>query len=171
MNEAQFVNRFFVVLNEDVCLDSYCEEFFVRGKVVQVGDAHMVCSSFVFLPNQESLAEKGIMCAHAIVKTSDEFVPIRVIKPEGSPVHMKKGTKMGDLEELNSINGYVEDVRMIENKEYRGDQEKARNVLYDVSIGVHAPEERIEEYYEDDNDEEENEEDEEVDEDEYDEED
>jgi transposase InsO family protein len=100
------------VLNEDVCLDEGCQEFFMRGRVVCTNNSDPELVSFIFLPTEQIIEDKGLLIASSIVKVENGYVPVRVIKPECSNIILRRGTKVGELEELNSRDGYYEDVNM-----------------------------------------------------------
>lgn len=114
--EAQVLDSLFVVLNEDVCLEDDVFEFFVRGKVISIRDENVEANSFVFIPEDIPLSEKGIFLARSIVTIDEDFIPVKVIKADNSKIILKRGTKVGRLEKLNSEDGYFEDVKLIMNE-------------------------------------------------------
>jgi len=102
----------FVVLNEDIYFDGSLHEFFVRAKLISNLPNPCHERDFVFTPDNFSLSQKGLIVAHAIVNPQDDFIPVRVIKPEYGIVVLKRGTRIGRLEDLNSAEGFFEDIRM-----------------------------------------------------------
>jgi hypothetical protein len=101
---------FFAVLSEDILLND-CEcEAFVRAQIISQSSCR---SNYVFIPDTQNLARKGILAAHAIISGQDEFIPVRIIKPEFGRVILKKGLRLGQLESLNEGDGFYEDVRVI----------------------------------------------------------
>ena len=91
---------------------------------------------YVFVPDVFTLQSKGLTAAHAIVQVEEQFVPIKVIKPECDKVYLRKGTRLRVLEPFNDREGcgYVENIRLIEQAgEYQN-----QNSLLDINM-THLP--------------------------------
>lgn len=63
------------------------------------------------------MLRKEVLMAKAIVRPEQQFIPVRLVKPESRTVYMNKGTKLGELEVLNETGGYYENVLMMTDKE------------------------------------------------------
>ena len=94
VKKAQDFDSCFVVLNDDVVLEEDFSEFFIRGKVISNRNEDVNTFSFVFLPEDSTLTDKGLFLARAIVKVFEDFIPVKVIKPDRERIILKRGTKV-----------------------------------------------------------------------------
>lgn len=122
----------FVVLSDDVCLHPDQHEFFVRGSIVSSSPDSLQGKSFVFNPDIKTMNNKDIIMAHAIVEVNEDVVPVKMIKPESQKIYLRKGTKLGNLENLNFGNGYFEDVRVLGN----AIEETKDSYLNQINVGI-----------------------------------
>lgn len=131
--QAPDVSSLFVVLNEDVVLQENISEFFVRGRVVSVPEDDLTTLDFVFVPDNHSLAESGVILANSIVQVNEFLIPVSIMKPEYSQCILRRGTRLGTLERLNISESYCEDVRMI--SKCKEDHQPSNDPLAELKIG------------------------------------
>lgn len=121
----------FVVVSEDVCLEETMRECFIRGAVVAPRVDLVERGCFVFHPSHD-LMSREVVGAHALVTVEDECIPVKVVKCASGRVVLKKGTRVGVLQRLNSGDGFYENVRLM-GEESGG--ETVQNPLEHVNIG------------------------------------
>ncbi len=86
-------NRMIVVLQEDVEVPG-------RYEVVRRALLKNPCVSECILEPNFDLMDKGVMVARALVKPSQQTIPVQVINPGELPIKLHKGQTVGRLQEI-----------------------------------------------------------------------
>jgi hypothetical protein len=110
-----------VALDDDVVLEG-ADEYMVRGRVYK-GESVLrdrvgrdkLQDEGVFIASNNLLGNQDILAANSLVNYSGEYVPVRVMTGKREKVILRKGTHLGDIQELNNEQGFVENIRSLHN--------------------------------------------------------